>query len=175
MLKQLITGLSILLLTQAAIPCAQAQTANTAISKHEHTIPMSSEEVQNISQSSTRVEISAALQHLDLSAYADTVANVVANVMHGGTQNFCTTIATGSKSLTDQNTLNVSVKYDPRPVGGILSIRVEVVPLFAGIGTPMRAIASRELAQAVDQFDEEMVTKTVQQLTNELSAQIAMK
>lgn len=78
-------------------------------------------------------------------------------------------------SIVDQRSINVHVTYDPRPVGGILNIRVELVPLFAGIGSAVRPTISREFAQAVDDFDDDLISQTITQLSGELAKEYAQK
>lgn len=75
----------------------------------------------------------------------------------------------------DQQSVNVHVTYDARPVGGILNIRVELVPVFGGIGSAVRPTISREFAQAVDNFDDDFIGDTITKLTNEISTQLGAK
>ncbi len=76
---------------------------------------------------------------------------------------------------TERHSVNVQISYDARPVGGILNIRVELVPDFGGIGSAVRPAASREFAQAVDSFDDDFIGQTITNLTNELAAEFAAK
>ena len=77
--------------------------------------------------------------------------------------------------ITEQHSVNVHISYDARPVGGILSIKVELVPIFGGIGSAVRPTASREFAQAVDNFDDDFISQTITSMTNELAAEYAAK
>ena len=74
-------------------------------------------------------------------------------------------------SLLDEHKLNVKVQYDPRPVGGILTVRVSMTPTFRGIGVSTRPATSRSMALAVDEFTQEAVNKLVEELTQEIKAE----
>jgi hypothetical protein len=75
----------------------------------------------------------------------------------------------------EQQSVDVHVTYDARPVGGILNIRVELVPVFGGIGAAVRPTISQEFAQAVDDFDDDFIGDTITKLTDELATQIAAR
>ncbi len=79
----------------------------------------------------------------------------------------------GIHSALEQHSINVHVTYDARPVGGILNIRVELVPVFGGIGSAVRPTVSREFAQAVDNFDDDFISETIMKLTNDLATELA--
>lgn len=74
-------------------------------------------------------------------------------------------------SLLDEHKLNVKVQFDPRPVGGILTVRVSMTPTFRGIGVSTRPATSRSVAFAVDEFSQEIVDKMVTELTEEITAE----
>lgn len=74
-------------------------------------------------------------------------------------------------SLVDENILKVKVDYDPRPVGGILSVRISIGPAFRGVGVSARPAISRSVALAVDELSEEMVRMMVDDLTEEVRAE----
>jgi len=80
-----------------------------------------------------------------------------------------------ARNIVEHHTMNVKVGYEPRPIGGILSVRVELVPVFCGIGTASRSIAIRDIAQAVDDFDQDVVNNTIEKLTKDLSAEYSVK
>jgi hypothetical protein len=83
------------------------------------------------------------------------------------------TMMGGIHSALEQHSINVHVTYDARPVGGILNIRVELVPIFGGIGSAVRPTISREFAQAVDNFDDDFISETIMKLTNDLATELA--
>jgi hypothetical protein len=155
----------------ALLGYAEASTSAT----HELARPMSAEQVKQISQTSVRDRVALSLREIGNSFYSDAVRGIVDGLGQGGTRTFTAPIPTTSASLTMQSSLNVSVKYDRRPLGGVLCIRVDIVPAFSGIGSSTRPIASRQFAQAVDDFDDHFVATTVTRLTNELSSEIATK
>src|ERR1041385_7591999 len=45
-----------------------------------------------------------------------------------------------SHTITEQHIMQVKVGYEPRPIGGILTVRVELVPVFAGIRSEDRRV-----------------------------------
>jgi len=69
--------------------------------------------------------------------------------------------------------MNVRVNYEKRPVGGILTVRVELVPNFCGIGSASRPIAYREHAQALDNLQEDMIGAIVSDLSHQLGDRYA--
>ncbi|HET6512382.1 MAG TPA: hypothetical protein VFH43_09325 [Candidatus Kapabacteria bacterium] len=78
-----------------------------------------------------------------------------------------------AQSLIDEHTLNVKVNYDPRPVGGILTVRVSMTPSFRGIGVSTRPTTSRSIALAVDELSEETVKTLVDELTTEIKTEFS--
>jgi hypothetical protein len=82
------------------------------------------------------------------------------------------TTMSGGTGLFDKESINVHVAYNARPVGGILNIRVELVPVFGGIGSAVRPTISRDFAQAVDDFDDDFITQTILKLTVDLSSEL---
>jgi hypothetical protein len=82
------------------------------------------------------------------------------------------TTMSGGTGLFDRESINVHVAYNARPVGGILNIRVELVPVFGGIGSAVRPTISRDFAQAVDDFDDDFITQTILKLTVDLSSEL---
>ncbi len=82
------------------------------------------------------------------------------------------TTMSGGSGLFDRESINVHVAYNARPVGGILNIRVELVPVFGGIGSAVRPTISRDFAQAVDDFDDDFITQTILKLTVDLASEL---
>jgi cytochrome bd-type quinol oxidase subunit 1 len=79
----------------------------------------------------------------------------------------------GVHSALEQHSITVHVTYDARPVGGILNIRVDLVPVFGGIGSAVRPTISKEFAEAVENFDDDFISQTIMKLTNDLATELA--
>ena len=79
----------------------------------------------------------------------------------------------GVHSALEQHSITVHVTYDARPVGGILNIRVDLVPVFGGIGSAVRPTISKQFAEAVENFDDDFISQTIMQLTNALATELA--
>jgi hypothetical protein len=47
----------------------------------------------------------------------------------------------------------INILFDPQPIGGILSIRADLIPLYSGIGIGNRPIATESFASAVETLD----------------------
>jgi hypothetical protein len=77
--------------------------------------------------------------------------------------------------VTEQHLLNVTVHYDARPVGGILTIRADLVPAFSGIGCACRPTVSKVFSQAVDNLDDETIAATIKLLTAQVGQQYAAR
>jgi hypothetical protein len=84
-----------------------------------------------------------------------------------------TVVVGGSSSILDEQSVNVKVNYEVRPVGGILTVRASMVPTFRGVGVSTRPAISRSVAMAVDDLDEAMVQDLVRSLTAEINEEYA--
>ncbi len=103
---------------------------------------------------------------------ADHAAGSTELLRSGSDLELSTTMGSVHNAL-EQHSVTVHVTYDARPVGGILNIRVELVPVFGGIGSAVRPTISREFAQAVENFDDDFISDTIMKLTNDLAAELA--
>jgi hypothetical protein len=84
-----------------------------------------------------------------------------------------TVVVGGSSSLLDEQSVNVKVNYEVRPVGGILTVRASMTPSFRGVGVSTRPVISRTAAMAVDELDEAQVKDLVRGLTAEINEEYA--
>jgi hypothetical protein len=100
-------------------------------------------------------------------------ANGSTELLRAGSVLELSTTMGGIHSALEQHSINVHVTYDARPVGGILNIRVELVPVFGGIGSAVRPTISREFAEAVENFDDDFISETIMKLTNDLAVELA--
>jgi hypothetical protein len=80
---------------------------------------------------------------------------------------------TPAVSLIEQHNVNVKVDFEARPIGGILSVRVSITPAFRGVGVSTRPVIHKNFTQAVDELDQNLVQKIVEDLTNEITAEFA--
>jgi hypothetical protein len=104
-------------------------------------------------------------------AQATPTQNHSSATSHASTNTSAAGSGANAVSLLDEHKLNVKVQYDPRPVGGILTVRVSMTPTFRGIGVSTRPATSRSMALAVDEFTQEAVNKLVEELTEEIKAE----
>lgn len=106
---------------------------------------------------------------VNLASSENPAVNTASDNLPSGSVN---AVASASQvSLLDEHKLNVKVQFDPRPVGGILTVRVSMTPTFRGIGVSTRPATSRSVAFAVDEFSQETVDKMVNELTEEITAE----
>jgi hypothetical protein len=133
---------------------------------------MSFAQLISITKSSVRENIASSLTKVTDDLIKDQVAGASEVLRAGGTVSFAATV-NAKENITEQHSVNVRVSYDARPIGGILNIRVELVPVFGGIGSASRPVISREFAEAVDDFDDDAVSQTIGRLTRELAAEYA--
>ncbi len=96
----------------------------------------------------------------------------IKDIENGGTRNFVTPVMTPDVSLALQHAVRVRVNYEARPIGGVLTVCVELVPQFSGVGVSNRPVASKTMMTAVDRVDAATVDALVATLSNELNDQI---
>ena len=72
-------------------------------------------------------------------------------------------------------TVDVLLQYEPRPIGGILRIASNLVPMFTGIYAASRPDASADFAQAVDYIDVDELTCLVAGHIQQLGEQYAVR
>jgi hypothetical protein len=159
----------------------QTQTNEVSTSYHTRArLPrsgvMSLEEIVSITNSSVREEIAEGLANISLQMINSKMDGTLDRLILGSIVSFSTPLTSAkARNIVEHHTMNVKVGYEPRPIGGILSVRVELVPVFCGIGTASRPIAIRDIAQAVDDFDQDVVNNTIEKLTKDLSAEYSIK
>ena len=137
---------------------------------------MSFEEVKSITKSSIREAIGAELEGLTTNEVNKKLGESIEKLANGIMIGFSTPVSVlGARSITEQHTINVKATYEKRPIGGILTIKVEVVPVFSGIGSASRPIAIKELSQAVDNLDEDSLGSIISELSHKLGEEYAAK
>jgi hypothetical protein len=136
--------------------------------------PLGFQKVLAISQAAERTTLASALPALAEKMVAEQGTGATEELRSKHVLNMGMNAGSGSNAL-QQRSINVHVTYDARPVGGILNIRVELVPVFGGIGSAVRPTVSREFAQAVDDFDDDFIAQTIVKLTDELATEYAAK
>ena len=135
---------------------------------------MSFEQLLSITKSSVRENIARSLSKVAGDLVNNQVAEVAGELRTGRAVNF-SAIINAKENITEQHSINVRASYEARPIGGILNIRVELVPIFDGIGSASRPAISREFTEAIDSFDDDVVSQTVTRLTHELAAEYAAR
>ena len=169
-------------ITASAQPNDRPQTQRAALPESYATLAtvehpaMSFAEVKAITESSVREAISDHLRGITASEMTDRITNSFRDITGGNPVSFSAPISgLSGHSITEQYSMNVTVHYEPRPIGGILSIRVELLPVFCGIGSASRPAAYRELSRAVDDLDEDALGEAVSSLTHDLGEEYATR
>ena len=96
----------------------------------------------------------------------------VEQVRAGGSK--ATVILGGTRSLVDEQAVNVKISFEERPVGGILTVRASMTPSFRGVGVSTRPAISRSVAMAVDEVDQKLINDLVRELTAEITGEFAL-
>lgn len=152
------------------------QTALAARVASAKTTSMSFDRVRSITQGALREAISTQLGSISAEDMAKKLSGSYEALRAGSTVAFHTAVTSlASHTITEQHVMQVKVAYEPRPIGGILTVRVELVPVFAGIGSASRPIAVREISQAVDNFDEDALGDIVADLSHQIGHDYAVK
>lgn len=188
-MKQIIRTAIILASFASFITNASAQSVHgvsTKAASHKLVIPTFSErhetseathlstDVAMVQQTAVRASLldqADALSTTTMNSILPEVQNRMSSIVEGGSVQFVVNSAQ-SASLLDQYTIEVKVAYDPRPVGGILNIKVSLVPVFSGVGIANRPVASRAKARAVDHISDESISAIVSDLSKSLAQEI---
>lgn len=103
------------------------------------------------------------------------VSSITAARLENGAIKISMPVTKNVQALIDEETLNVKISYDARPIGGILNVQVSMTPSFRGVGVATRPTISRSTAIAVDELNDATVQKLVRELTLELQAELALE
>ncbi len=141
-------------------------------SNDENNISLSFQKVVELSKDAERESIAKSLPSI-VQKMVDEQGPGATEILRGGHALNLTSDVAAGQSVLDQRSLNIQVTYDARPVGGILNVRVELIPAFEGIGSAVRPTVVRQFAQAVNDFDDDLVSNTIVQLTDELASEYA--
>ncbi len=156
---------------QAAIPTSYVYRVSD-----EKTPVMSFAEVKSITENSVRQAVSNQLMAISTQDVNSRLAGTFDDMVKGHTVGFSSPVSgLAARSINEQYSMNVSVHYEARPIGGILTIKVELVPVFTGIGSASRPVAYREMSQAIDNLEEDALGDVVSDLTHQLGADYAAK
>jgi hypothetical protein len=83
------------------------------------------------------------------------------------------TPASISNKIVEDHSIRITVKFEPRPIGGILSVTADLIPAFSGIGVPVRTLDSRSVTAAVDALIPDEVEMISRELVDDLSKSYA--
>ena len=137
---------------------------------------MSFDEVKAITESSIREAVSRQLKTVDADEVNNRLAGTFEALVNGKIVSFAAPMSgTEAHTVTEQRTMNVRVVYEQRPVGGILTVRVELVPNFCGIGAASRCVAYREHSEALDNLEPEEIGRVVADLCRQLGEDYAAR
>jgi hypothetical protein len=106
---------------------------------------------------------------LTITKLAPCVLPTFGKLSSGEQVHFTTDLSANNSSLLQANNVDVQVRYEARPIGGILTVQVQLIPQFSGVGISNRPIASRTKIVAVDELKADMV----KQIMASLSADVA--
>jgi len=181
-MKPLIAAITVIMFATAAnaqmkatADLAKTESTQGALQATDQTAnAMSFQKVVSLSRAAERETIANTLPTLTADLVAQHVSGATELLRSGQVLDISASTGTDQNAM-QQRSINVHVSYDARPVGGILSVRVELVPVFGGIGSAVRPMISREFAQAVNDFDDDFIGQTISQLSAELSAEYAAK
>jgi len=130
------------------------------------------ESLTRSSISTALVEQSSQLTTLAYRTIRVNIASSISDIENGGSRNFVTPLATVNPSLMSQHSMRVHINFESRPIGGVLTVCVELVPQFSGVGVSNRPLASKMMITAIDSLDAATVSALVLSLSNELNEQI---
>ncbi len=153
---------------------AQIENTHESSLQASTTNAMSFQKVLEVSRAAERARVASALPALAQNMVATQEVGAAKLLYSGHPINMSASAGAGLNPL-QQRSIDVHVTYNAYPVGGILNIRVELLPIFGGIGSAVRPTITREFAQAVDDFDDHFVGKTIVKLTDELAAEYAAR
>jgi hypothetical protein len=95
-----------------------------------------------------------------------------------GGKRACITLNLGEESLRPMRlrlTVEVLVEYEERPIGGILRIAADLLPMFTGIYSSLRPLVSNDYAEAVDYLDVDEIANIVHERIQKLGQQYALR
>jgi hypothetical protein len=137
---------------------------------------MSFDEVKAITQGSVRDIVGQQLGSVTAEAINAKLAGKFQTIASGHEVSFTQLASSGAAhSITEQHTVQVNVKYEARPIGGILTVKVELVPLFNGIGSASRPVALKTISTSVDNLEEDALGMIVSDLMHQLGSEYAAK
>jgi hypothetical protein len=107
-----------------------------------------------------------------LKAVTSSVVTSMSDIVSGKTKQFVTDLSSINNSIAQSTTVKVKVNYEARPIGGILSVTVDLVPLFSGVGVANYPLASKSMVLAVDEVTPISITLIVAALSTDLQKEL---
>jgi hypothetical protein len=95
-----------------------------------------------------------------------------------GGKRACITLNIGEESMRPMRlrlTVEVLVEYEERPIGGILRITADLLPMFTGIYSSLRPLVSNDYAEAVDYLDVDEIANVVHERIQKLGEQYTLR
>lgn len=152
---------------------APVQTTAAIANNERPTAQMGIQQVQSLELSALRDRVTASLAAVTANIETTTLVDIE-ELVRKGTVHF-TTPANAAGPVTEQHLLNVTVRYDARPIGGILTVKSDLVPVFSGIGTACRPTVSNQFSEAVDNLDDDTIADAIRHLTAQVQKQYAAR
>lgn len=133
-------------------------------------------DVEKMTERSFRQTISNDLKRVTADEVDSEIIDRFDDLAAGITVSFASHLAASpGNSSTEQYSMNVVLQYHRRPIGGILTVKVELVPSFCGLGSAIRPIAVRETAEALDNLEPDGLGEIVSRLSHQLGIDYATK
>lgn len=74
-----------------------------------------------------------------------------------------------TNKIVEDHSIRITVRYEPRPIGGIVTVTADLIPAFSGIGVQSRPIDSKSTAAAVDALNPDEIDAISKELVADLS------
>ena len=129
--------------------------------------------ISNAARSSQVLSQAYNMVEMTLQAVSSSVVTSMSDIIKGNSKQFVTDLSSNNNSIGQSTAVKVRVNFEPRPIGGILSVTVDLVPLFSGVGVANRPLASKSIVQAVDEVTPTSITLIVAGLSVDLQKEIA--
>lgn len=173
--KIALTTISIFLIALMGLT-SSSYAQNYALMQDDHN--QISRNVANVQKNATSIQLieeaNSLMNSSTQSMINEKLSGMVEAIANGTEKTFTVNMTSAQHtSSLEGHAVKVNVSYDQRPIGGILNVKVEVLPKFVGIGVVPRAIAKKVLATAVDNLDDAQVAEIIAQMTKEIAQEMA--
>ena len=105
-----------------------------------------------------------------------TLTGRISSISNGNVE-FSSAPLISSGSTLHRTVLSLTVSFTKNPLGGILKVRGDIMPLFSGVGSSVRPKKTYEIIEATDELDEAQLQDAMERVTSTLegNAPIALE